>query len=168
MVKVVSFDVSGNYAEGKGTSGVCIMKDGDPVYLFEIKAKKFSCAEDYWKEHLNLIEQEDPDYVVLEGYRLYNHRGREAKLQANSTLETPQLIGVIRMFCYERGLPLYIQYAADVKTRWNEELLERSGYLEKRGKNYYFRNVLTSPHKRDALKHALHFWKYTFSRGKEN
>jgi hypothetical protein len=160
QVKWISFDPSGNWKEGKGTTGVCRMVDGEPQELTQIHAGDFETPEAYWQEHIDLIMREFPDVLVCEGYRLYNHAGKKADIQANSELETPQLIGIIKQTCYQLKIPLFIQFAVEVKTRWKDDLLVKKGYLEKRGRYYYFNGDVTSTHKRDSLRHAIHWWKY--------
>jgi hypothetical protein len=163
-MKVIALDPSGNFKEGKGTTGICIMEDGVPKRLDHVEAKDFKTTMDYWDFIITVLIIEKPDHIVMEGYRLYNHKGMSAKTQANSDLETPQLIGAIKYWCYFNSIPLTIQYAADVKTRWSEEVLVRLGYLThelKGGKNfYYFNGKSAISHHRDSLKHALHYWRY--------
>jgi hypothetical protein len=163
-MKVIAFDISGNFKEGKGTTGICHMYDGEVQWLDDIKASDYESAEAYWAEHEDCIQQECPDHIVIEGYRLYNHKGMSASTQANSDLETPQLLGFLKMVCYRMNIPYTIQYAADVKTRWSEDVLVRLGYLThelKGGKNfYYFNGKSAISHHRDSLKHALHYWRY--------
>lgn len=163
-MSILAIDVSGNFKEGKGTSGICVMADGEPVNLLEIKARDFEVAEAYWGTHLTTINDyggEGLEAVVMEGYRLYNHKGQSASKQANSELETPQLIGVIKQHCFMYDIPLHIQYAHEVKSRWKESVLVAKGILEQRvGNRYYFNGKQTNDHQRDALKHALHFNRY--------
>jgi hypothetical protein len=163
-VKILALDVAGNFKEGKGTTGMCVMRDGEPMYLADIHAGDFNSAEEYWAAHEDLIQELWPDHIVMEGYRLYNHKGMSAKTQANSDLETSQLLGFLKMVCYRMNIPYTIQYASDVKTRWSEDVLVRLGYLThelKGGKNYYYFNgKLAISHHRDSLKHALHWDRY--------
>lgn len=159
-MRVLSFDPSGNFKEGKGTTGICQMVDGTPIILTDIHAGDFEFAEMYWAFHREYIRTFRPDFIVMEGYKLYNHKGTSAKMQANSELETPQLIGYLKMVCYEENIPLTIQFASDVKTRWSEDVLVRLGILEQKGTKYYFNGKSTVTHHRDALKHALHFERY--------
>jgi hypothetical protein len=163
-MKLIALDISGNFKEGKGTTGICKMVDGEVIELTDIKAKEYDSAEKYWSMHEEYIQQEWPDHIVIEGYKLYNHKGMSASTQANSDLETPQLLGFLKMGCYYMGIPYTIQYAADIKTRWSEDVLVRLGILEhqvKGNKNFYYHNgKLAITHHRDALKHALHYWRY--------
>lgn len=160
-MKVLAIDVSGNFKEGKGTSGLCYMDRGEIISLAELKASNFDVAEAYWDKHTEAIEVADPDVLVIEGYRLYNHRGMKASSQANSELETPQLIGALKLYCHKHNIPVVIQYAHEVKSRWSEKVLVAKGYLEaKNGNRYHFKGEPTNDHKRDALKHALHYWRY--------
>lgn len=160
-MKLIAIDPSGNHGkEGYGTTGYCVFKDGEPVELGEILAEDYDGEEGYWLAHIGLIIREKPDIVVCEGYKLYHHKGMSAQTQAHSTLQTPQLIGAIKMWCYFSGIPIHIQFASEVKNRWNDDLLARQGILEKRGKRYYFRGEPTNNHKRDALRHGIHYLRY--------
>ena len=156
-MNILAIDVSGNFKEGKGTSGLCWMVDGEPEILEEIKASDYNSAEAYWFAHVKAISVNRPDAVVMEGYRLYNHKKMAASSQANSELETPQLIGVIKLTCHLKGFPLHIQYATEVKSRWSDKVLQAKGILEPGNK---FDGKATNNHKRDALRHALHYWRY--------
>ena len=156
-MKILGIDPSGNFTEGKGTTGLCLLNDDVIVELEEVKAEKFSSVEEYWLEIKEWILSFYPDFVVMEGYRLYNHAGMAAETQANSTLETPQLIGVIRLLCHEFNIPLHIQYASEVKSRWSDKILQRKEYLDRKNK---WNGKSTNAHKRDALRHALHFRRY--------
>lgn len=161
MTKILSFDPSGNSNhdqgnEGWGTTGVAY-DDGNAIRLNEVKSKEFDSTLDYWLGVLEYVLAYKPDYVVLEGYKLYNHAGMGASTQSNSTLMTSQLIGAIRMACYVRDIPVIIQYASDVKTRWSDKVLQGKGILDENNK---FDGKQTNNHKRDALRHLLHFKKY--------
>lgn len=163
---IIALDPSGNHAsenEGSGTTGIAIYRNGK-IELKDIKASDYECIESYWSAILNFIKFNNPDYVVFEGYRLYNHRGMSAQTQANSTLQTSQLIGAIRVLCYQEGIPYYTQYAADVKSRWADHILLHKGYLSERGNRLLFNGESTNTHKRDALRHLLHFIKYNLKK----
>jgi hypothetical protein len=167
-MKLLALDISGNWKEGKGTTGICIMEDGEIVRLDTIKAADFDSAEKYWARHQDYIERLWPDHIVMEGYRLYNHKGMSAKTQANSDLETPQLLGFLKMVCYRMNIPYTIQYATEVKTRWDEKILTHLNILthERKGNKdfYYWQGQSTVTHTRDALKHALHWTRYKESK----
>jgi hypothetical protein len=98
--------------------------------------------------------------MVIEGYRLYNHQGMKASSQANSLLETPQLIGILTLTSYQENIPLKIQFAKDVKTRWKDDVLAAKGILEKKGTRYLFKGKPTVTHERDALRHLMHLIRY--------
>jgi hypothetical protein len=159
-LKLLALDIAGNFKEGKGTTGICVMEDGVPKQLLDIHAGAYDSVEEYWARHENYILHELPEHIVMEGYKLYNHKGMSAKTQANSDLETPQLLGFLKMVCYRMGIPYTIQYASDVKTRWSEDVLVHLGILERKGDRYYFDGKCTVSHHRDSLKHALHYWRY--------
>lgn len=162
-MNILAIDVSGNFKEGKGTSGFCFLENGEPQELFELKATSYRSAEHYWYDHTATIMkyyEKGLDAVVIEGYRLYNHRGMSATSQANSELETVQLIGVLKHFCWEKDIHLAVQYASEVKSRWKESVLVALGHLGYRNNRYFFKGEVTNDHKRDALKHALHYERY--------
>lgn len=159
-MRIIVFDPSGNFKEGKGTSGICFADSGRITELSQIRAKDFSETEAYWYAHIELIKNHNWDWVVIEGYRLYNHRGMKASSQSNSEFETVQLIGALKMACWMNHIPCTIQYASEVKSRWSEKVLVNSGILENSNGRYYFNGLPTNTHQRDALKHALHFLRY--------
>lgn len=120
---------------------------------------------EYWDAVLMMIQRakEEADdkhcplYVVCEDYRLY---ASASQAQINSNLETPQLIGAIRYFCWESDIPLTMQMAAEVKTRWSDDVLRKKGWLHG-GESYHegrsFGNLRISGHALDAIRHCLHF-----------
>ncbi|MER2006301.1 MAG: hypothetical protein ABS939_02515 [Psychrobacillus sp.] len=156
---IIALDPSGNHAsegEGSGTTGIAIYRNG-MIELRDIKASDYESTEHYWYNILNIIIYNNPDYVVFEGYKLYNHKGMSAQTQANSTLMTSQLIGAIRMVCFNKQIKTHTQFATDVKSRWADHILQYKGYLDKQNR---FNDQQTNPHKRDSLRHLLHFMKY--------
>lgn len=157
---IVVIDPSGNFKEGKGTTGMCVLDNGTPLFLEDIKASDFSSAEEYWNGIINKIRQYEPDQLVFEGYRLYNNKKIAASAQANSELETPQLIGAIKLYCHIKSIPYHIQFATEVKTRWSDHVLVKKGIIESRNGRFYFNGEMTNDHKRDALRHGLHYWRY--------
>ena len=160
-MKIIALDISGNHGkEGYGTTGIAVMEDGEVKELTSISAKDYESEVSYWAAHEDYILHEWPDYIVFEGYRLYNHKGKEAKMQANSNLQTPQILGALKLVCFRLDIPYTVQFASEVKTRWKEDILVHLGFLEQNGNRYYWNGKSTVTHTRDALKHALHFDRY--------
>lgn len=161
---IIALDVSGNFEEGFGTTGINYMYDNGEIHKAdELKAIKFKSTEEYWDAHIDLfnrvLDAVDLE-VVMEGFRLYGHK---SATQTNSQFETPQLIGVIRHWCWKNDVPLKIQYAVEVKKRWPDEILIKEGYIYLKGKTRYLTatNQILNNHKTDALRHALHYKFYT-------
>jgi hypothetical protein len=161
---IIAFDPSGNFKEGKGTTGICIMWDNGDIHKVDhISAVGFSRAEAYWNAHITYLErlqlQDIGIELVMEGFRLYGHKSKE---QTNSEFETPMLIGLIRHYCWLNEIPLTIQFAADVKTRWSDSVLLSKEIIYNKGNNRYL--VATDQplnnHKTDAVRHALHYFRY--------
>lgn len=169
---IIGIDPSGNYEEGKGTTGIgYIRADGSEVKLVDVDARKYSSQLEYWTIVISYLKgflTIDSDcVVVLEDYLLY---GSKANQQINSRLETPQLIGVIKYICYKNNVPVVIQRAVDVKKRWADNILEHEGYIHRvsatksyehcHGKSGYAlageSNRLSS-HSLDTLRHMVHY-----------
>jgi hypothetical protein len=160
-MKVLSFDPSGNYNEGKGTSGYSISLDGNlPHKLGDIRADDYESRQAYWFAHRELIENTFPDYLVIESYRLFGHKSKE---QTGSSLETPQLIGYLEMVAYEFNIPVYLQDPS-TKSRHSDAVLTAVGVFVKKGIRYFYKGELTNLHQRDALRHDLYFTKYNIKK----
>lgn len=155
---ILAIDPSGNYKEGKGITGWCLLDtETSKVAKFGyISAEMYPNQYAYWDAHITLLDSLAgyAPAVVIEDYLLYSNR---AVNQINSRFETPQLIGIIKYECYKRGIMIYVQTAVSVKKRWNNDILVKKGYLNERGRGYYIGEVLVSDHIQDALRHAVHF-----------
>lgn len=155
---ILAIDPSGNYKEGKGITGWCLLDTLTKkiVKFGYISAEMYPNQYAYWDAHITLIDSLSgyAPAIVVEDYLLYGNR---ATNQINSRFETPQLIGIIKYECYKRGILTYLQTAVSVKRRWNNDILVRKGYLNKKGRGYYIGRVLVSDHIQDALRHAVHF-----------
>jgi hypothetical protein len=165
LSKILAWDPSGNFTEGKGTSGYAISLDGNQAHkLGDIKATDYKTRQEYWFAHKELIEKQFPDYVVIESYRLFGHKSKE---QIGSSLETPQLIGYLEMVCYEMNIPTFLQDPS-TKSRHADDVLVKSGVIERKGSvthpKYYYRGELTNLHQRDALRHELYFKKFNLKK----
>jgi competence protein ComGF len=155
-IKVLSLDPSGNYNEGSGTTGWAVFEDETLTEFGTISATDFSTVEGYWSEHENLIVMKQPKIVVCEDYRLFAHK---AKVQTNSQMETPQLIGYLRMTCWKRAIKIVFQQPAK-KVRFPENVLIKMGFIEKRKNCYYCMGKPTNIHIRDAIRHGAYFNRY--------
>lgn len=154
---IIGIDPSGNFEEGKGTTGFCVLESGTtniPI-IGEISANDYENIYDYWNEHLFHIE---PYMTVsMEDYLLYADK---SDAQINSKFETVQLIGVIKHYCWQHDIPLYIRNAGQVKRRWANNILAHKGYITKCGRGWA---ATTHPdrklsrHELDAIRHAVHY-----------
>jgi hypothetical protein len=155
-MKVLSFDPSGNYNEGSGTTGWAYFEDGELIEFGTISATDCCSLEGYWSEHEQLIVIKQPNIVVCESFKLFAHK---AKAQSFSQMETPQLIGYIRMACWKRKIDVVFQQPSD-KIRVSDPILVRMGVFELKGKNHYCLGKPTNLHIRDAIRHGIYFHKY--------
>ena len=103
----MGIDPSGAFKEGSGTTGWCVL-DNATNKLLEvgtIAAKDYKCYHDYWEAHTNLIKQLTKRYnnmaVSIEDYILYKSHAMD---QVNSQLETVQLLGITKQFCWSYAI----------------------------------------------------------------
>lgn len=173
---VIGVDPSGNFYEGKGTTGIAVydIKEDKILHVAYVSAKTATSQVDYWATVIDTLElllnEYNPKRSVLavEDYLLY---ANTAKAQINSTFETPQLIGIIK-FYFEGVCPVLFRNANTAKTRWTDDILIRKKYLlvdKKLG--YYIINkhgvmVQVIEHSRDAIRHALYCGKFEIKGGK--
>lgn len=155
-MKVLVFDPSGNHKEGNGTTGWAMFLNGALLGFGEIKAADFKEPEAYWFEHDKLITKLRPDVVVYETYALQAGRAMQ---QSWSHLETPQLIGTIRMSCWAKGIKCVGQ-SPSIKPRFSDQVLVNIGVAEKRPGGHYIKGERTSMHIRDAIRHGLYYIRY--------
>ena len=101
------------------------------------------------------------EHVVIEDYKLYNHKGMQAKTQSYSQLETPRLLGLLETVCYFAEVPLTWQMATDVRM-YKEELLVELKYLDQNGKRFKMPvnglAVTCNEHERMAYKHFIRWF----------
>ena len=159
---ILAIDPSGNFEEGKGTTGTCLFDctTNHIINLKNIQAKDYPTKEEYWQAHLNMIRtasKQRPDIViVMEDFTL---DPRRAMQQSHSKMETPKLIGIIQLYCQQNNIKYAMQRAVDVKTRWADHILEYKKYIFKKNRMYYIAESTTpmSRHCKDAIRHAVHY-----------
>lgn len=160
---ILALDPSGNFHEGKGTTGWVLMNYKEKLIARGyISAKNYSCPEEYWDAHINLIEQNHKKYgdtliVVMEDYVLYRDK---ATNQTNSKIETCRLLGVLQHTCWKLKQPYSMQLAASVKQRWSDDLLFREHIIFRDKRNIIHTDSgmsLGLVHTRDAFRHAMHY-----------
>lgn len=156
MTRILVFDPSGNFDEGKGTSGWALFIKGNLTSFGEIKSSDYSDIESYWNAHSEMIHDANPDIVVCESFKL---NPGKAGAQSWSYLETPQLIGYLRMRCWHKHIPFRTQDPS-IKVRFTDEILIGTGDLEKKGQKYYCMGRETNLHKRDAIRHGIYYLRY--------
>ena len=173
---VIGVDPSGNFVEGKGTTGIAVydIKTDKILRVDYISAKFASEQVQYWEMVIERLGDLVGKYgtkkcaLAVEDYLLY---ANTAKAQINSTFETPQLIGVIK-YVFKGVCPVLFRNANTAKTRWTDDLLVRKKYLlvdKKLG--YYIINedgetTQVIEHSRDAVRHAIYCGKFEIKGGK--
>ena len=158
----LGIDPSGAFKEGSGTTGWCVLdnKTNKLLKVGTVAAKDYSTYHDYWDAHIKLIKQLNKKYsnmaVSIEDYILYKNH---AMSQVNSQLETVQLLGIIKHFCWSYAIDYYIRPAVAVKKRWADNILLYKGILIMSGRHYTVPGTKQTvcEHERDAIRHAIHF-----------
>ena len=156
---ILAIDPSGNFSEGKGTTGwVLLTADEKLLATGTLSAKDYKCAEEYWDEHIELIKYYMKKHknmiVVIEDYILYKNRSRN---QTNSRIETCRLIGVIQHYCWRVKQNYSMQLAVAVKDRWSDNILRNEGIITKGYLHKQSKLPLKIEHIRDAFRHAIHY-----------
>lgn len=165
---VLAIDPSGAFNEGLGTTGwVLGNKFGRIVDRGFITAKNFHCPEAFWQAHNILVASMADHYqeklvVVIEDYFIYADK---AMAQVNSRMETCRLIGVLQVFCWEAGIPVAFQRAADVKGRWSNEVLVENKTIVSHETFYTLcqDDKRINKHELDAYRHMIHFVTFKLS-----
>ena len=156
-MKVLTLDPSGNFDEGKGHTGWAIFENKELRDFGAVNADDYKTIELYFNAVFTLFADEDINLIICEGYRLY--AGARGKAQINSSLETPQLIGYLRMKAWEGDIPFILQPPSD-KAPVNDERLVKAGVFEKRGTKHYCLDRPTNLHMRDAIRHGVYYYRF--------
>ena len=159
---ILAIDPSGNFEEGKGTTGTCLFNavEGYIETIKDVRASKYTTKEEYWQAHIDYIEQvlkEYPDtIIIIEDFTL---DPRRAMQQSHSKMETPKLIGILQLYCQQNDRPYKMQRAVEVKNRWADHILEFKGYILKINRMHYVPGDKKpmSRHCKDAIRHAVHY-----------
>lgn len=157
---ILALDPSGNFTEGKGTTGWVLMDWTEKLIARgHLAAENYLCTEQYWDAHKELIEYNYRKYkndliIVIEDYVLYRDR---ASNQTNSKMETCRLLGLIQWTCWYLKIPYTLQLASAVKHRWSDDLLKREGILTDRLTHCPSGLSMSLVHTRDAFRHAIHY-----------
>lgn len=160
MATIIALDISGNFKEGKGTTGIALGDtDKGTIELSEVKATDYESDVEYWDAIIGTIADSMADHVVVEHYVLYNHKALQ---QSYSELETSQLLGAIKYACSTFLMPVTLQKASEAKGRFPDRVLQAKKYLDDKNRH---NGKATNPHKRDALRHLLYFAKYNLPKG---
>lgn len=153
-MKILVFDPSGNFYEGKGTTGWAMYYNKKLTSVGQIRAVGAEIQPSYWAQHIDLIEALSPDIIVMEDYLL---QASKARSQIGSTLETPQLIGAIKLYCYNANIELIMQPPSIKSSFPNKRLIHR-GILSKDSSNsYYAVGIKISRHIIDAIRHGEYY-----------
>ena len=160
---ILALDPSGAYFEGKGTTGWCVYNcDMNCISIAGcIEAKRYATRLGYWDSHIALLQKfikryKNQLHIVIEDYRLY---ASKADSQINSRMETCKLIGILQYFCEANQIPFTMQLAAEVKTRWSDQILLHKKLIVHTKRKYTLPDKKTEVNKHacDAIRHAVHY-----------
>jgi len=158
MENVFAIDPSGNYGyrEGFGITGWAMFSNGKLTDVGKVCSEEFKYQENYWQDVAEEMLTVLPKIVVCESFRLFAHKAMQ---QSGSSMDTPQLIGYLRMCLWDRGIPIVFQDPVN-KLRFSDEVMVQMGIIEKKGRSHYFKGNILTIHERDAIRHGLYYIKY--------
>lgn len=158
---ILALDPSGNFEEGKGTTGICLFacNKKEIILTTTIKASDYKSKEDYWNAHLQLLNKftnlYKPIIIVMEDFTL---NPRRAMQQSHSKMETSKLIGIIQMACAASNWNLKMQLPVEAKSRWPDSILEHKHLIKRIQRGHALLNgQIISRHEKDAIRHAIHY-----------
>lgn len=158
---IIALDPSGNFEEGKGTTGLCLFSCNKKEIIFtdNIRASNYKSKEEYWHAHLDTLKKFTSLYknaiIVMEEFTL---NPRRALQQSHSKMETSKLIGVVQLACSENHWPLKMQLPVEAKSRWPDSILEHKHLIKRVQKGHtLLSGQIVSRHEKDAIRHAVHF-----------
>ena len=156
----IFIDPSGSFNEGKGHTGISIIKDWDwnTLEVYSVAAKNFKTRLDYWNKILSfIININDTKRVIIESFTI-----RTNGFLMGQMPETIQLIGALSWHMDTLNIKYTFQSPSQAKSRFKDSLL--STYIpnfEKKSNGYYYLNgKRINDHIRDSLKHLLYYKKY--------
>lgn len=158
---IIALDPSGNFEEGKGTTGMCLFscEKKEIIFTDTIKASNYKTKEDYWHAHIHMLKKFTMLYknviIVMEDFTLNPKRALQ---QSHSKMETSKLIGVIQLTCAEQKWALKMQLPVEAKSRWPDSILEHKHLIKRIQKGHTLLNGQhITRHEKDAIRHAVHF-----------
>ena len=169
-MKYIFVDPSGSFNEGKGHTGIAIIKDNDwnTLEYKSIAAKDYDSRHQYWADIMDtiylhtFIKNPEPDSnlntkVIIESFMIRNQGFLTGKMP-----ETIQFIGMLSWELENAHIPYYFQTPTQAKSRFKDESLSRyiPNFERRDNGRYYLNGRQTNDHIRDALKHLLYFLKY--------
>lgn len=164
---IIGIDPSGAFNEGKGTTGLAVLNTvtNELAYTGWIAAVEFPTLEAYFDAHINwlidCVRRYQDIIVSIEDYILY---ADHATAHTNTHLETSQLLGLIKWWCYKNNITYTIRPAAAVKSRFTNNILKREGYIFEAAGGRLFTKIRMnrnlSNHELDAIRHAAYCYKF--------
>lgn len=169
-MKYIFVDPSGSFNEGKGHTGIAIIKDDDwsTLEYKSIAAKDFDTRFEYWSAimsyiHLNTfhispeVEPWKNTKVIIESFMIRTQGFLMGKMP-----ETIQLIGALEYKVESHGMEYILQTPTQAKSRFKDDDLPKyiPGFEKRPNGRYYLNGKQVNDHIRDALKHLLYFMRY--------
>jgi hypothetical protein len=156
----IFIDPSGSFNEGKGHTGISIIKNWDwsTLTVYSVAAKDFDKRIDYWNKILAFIKgTPNPKQVIIESFTIRANGFLLGKMP-----ETIQLIGALVWHMDTEGIKYTFQSPTQAKTRFKDDLIGNyiPNFIRKPNGYYYLNDKRINDHVRDSLKHLLYYKKY--------
>lgn len=151
---ILAFDPSGSFKYGSGTTGWAIFENGVLISHGNIKAKSFLIRDDYFREHISLVDQITPDLIIVEDFILYKAKSNSL---VNQQMETPELIGAICSHAFDKQIKVIRQTASAAKFIKNFQI----EWIYLKNKNAWYSKITNkqiSNHIIDAIRHGVLYY----------
>lgn len=157
-------DPSGSFNEGKGHTGIAIIKNDDwsTLEYFSIAAKDYKVRLDYWNAIIlaimSHIEDVNDTFVVIESFMI-----RAQGFLIGKMPETILFIGALEYALESNNIRYKTQTPSQAKSRFKDDDLPRyiPGFEKRPNGRYYLNGKQVNDHIRDALKHLLFHTRYS-------
>lgn len=156
----ISVDPSGSFNEGKGHTGMSIIKDWnwDTLQCISFDASKYETRLEYWQAMIDTILKfpVNETHVVIESFTIRTNGFLTGKMP-----ETMLFIGALSYVLESKGYRHVFQSPSQAKTRFKDDLLcIHIPNFVKTDVYYYLKGKRVNDHIRDSLKHLLYYKKY--------
>lgn len=170
-MNIMGIDPSGVEQNNIGHIGVYVLSTGEQEILnhqtFFFTLEKQEDLNNFFITLPKILKEFQIEKVVIEDF--VNYPGKQGAFRFKTNI-TSEVIGGLKVLLQNLNLPFKMQTATQVKTRWSDSILMKYNIIEKRSNRWFLKNSKQerplTKHERDAIRHAVHFFKKEGNVGK--